>query len=62
MLLKYLQQSDDQTIFAISEVWYTSSMAEKAEFDCAPYVPQEKTDLEIDALEIYPDLPEAVAI
>ena len=37
-------------------------VSEKAEFDCALYVPQEKTDLEIDALEIYPDLPEAVAI
>lgn len=39
-------------------------MDEKAEFDCARYVPTEKAfiDSEIDALEIYPDPPEDVDV
>lgn len=39
-------------------------MDEKAEFDCARYVPKEKalTDSEIDALEIYQDPPEDVDV
>lgn len=39
-------------------------MDEKAEFDCARYVPKEKAliDSEIDALEIYPDPPEDVDV
>lgn len=58
----------DRTFFSVSDLIYRylfyATMAEKAEFDCAPYVPKENalTDSEIDALKSYPDPPEDVDV